>query len=373
VWAPAGRAGRCAVSARGAALRALPARAVGVPPGAKSTTGPVLRRLRTLLVTGTAVALGVAFWALAGMHAALAAEHEEAVPALTALDAAAAALRRADDAAAGGFAKFTPGSSELAAPGPNYQDQLAAANQSLAQVAEFNVAGERATLILGRVQGQLVAYANLVASAQGYFQRGDARLGAARMWDASHLLRRGDEGGVLHGLNELGAEQQRTVADRARSGWMSWWAVPLWTVPLVLLLALLVGTQLFLRRRLGRAVNLWLLAATVLLAGTVGYGVAMAERHLKRGRADLVELRLQTQSQAINDLLGCSNPDCGPTVARDTSLQGNPALLLRTEQPTEPPGGVTVLVLLPVTALLVGTLTVVGLQAPIAAYRFERR
>jgi hypothetical protein len=375
---PAGGAPRPAGPGRVArirrALAALPARALGVPPGAKSSTGPVLRRLRNLLVAGTAVAFGLAFWAMATMHGALVVAHDEAVPALTALDAASAALRGADGAAAVGFARFTAGQSELVATGPEYQDQLAAANQSLAQVAEFNVAGDKGTLLLQRVQGQLVAYADLVARAQGYYQLGNVRQGAARMWDASHLLYRADEGGVLHGLDELEAEQQRTVGDRARAGWMGWWSIPLWTVPLGLLLALLAGTQLFLRRRLRRTVNLWLLGATVLLTATTAYSAALAVWHVHRGRSDLVQQVRIVPATHLYDLLrvSCDNI-CGPTVDAATSAEGTPTTLRsRADQPTAPPNGDAVLYLLPATALLVGTLAAVGLQAPVAAYRFEQ-
>jgi hypothetical protein len=369
------------------AAPAVVLRAVGVRPGARSSTGPVLRRLRTLLVAGTAVALGLAFWAATAMHRTVEVVHGDAVSAVTALDATATAIQAADVAAVTAFSQVDVGQAGLVDTGPDYQDQVAAANQSLAQAAAADVAGGEGTVGIQRVQGLLVEYADLVTRAQGYYQLHNAGLAAAAMWDASHLVHRADSG-ILVGLDFVKHKEQDAVTDRSHGDWMSWRFVPLWAVPLVLLAALLVGTQRYLRRRLRRVVNPPLLAASVVLLGVLAYTGYLAAAAQHRGRVPLLQPASPVPPAEVFVLVGrtCAE-DCGVTLERARSATGQPGgddagtvtqpgatgparLHDAAADRTRPPLGWSVFAVLPAAWVVISGLSWWGLHGPERDYRF---
>lgn len=373
---------------------------LGVPADAASTTGPVLRRLRTLLVGCAVIALVLTGWAFASMHAYAESVHGGAAPAVLELSGAAAALVRADGIAITSFdANAGP-----ADPGTAFQNQLTVASQNLAQVAESSVAGVDGSRILQLVQGQLVSYADLVARAQASYRAGDTVLGATAMWDASLLLT-GEDTGILAQIRELTRLQQTTADRRAGAGWMNAWSTTLWSLPLVALSVLLVGTQLFLRRRLRRSVNPWLVPATAVLLAVIAYSGVLAEgSRLGDGREairqvteqrqhDLAEARTINLSRLLALVRERCVPvgDCGPTVAAvarrdgvsvvpraDTATDPVGLVAATTEaenldRRTTPPGGRTGLVLLiPSLLVVVGALAWAGLYRPLNEYRFQR-
>jgi len=370
---------------------------LGVPVGARSTTGPVLRRLRTLLAGCAAVGLVLTAWGFAAMHAYAASVHGKAAPAVLELSGAAAALVQADLIAVNSF------EAGLADPGTAFQNQLTVASQSLAQVAESNVAGADGSRILLLVQGQLGSYADLVAQAHANYKGGDPVLGTTAMWDASRLLNASDTG-TLAELDKLTGLQQAAADRRAGTGWMNSWSTTLWLLPLVGLAVLLVGTQVFLRRRFRRSVNPWLLPATAVLLGLIAYGGVLAgQSRLGDGREAIRQLAAQRQhdraeTQAIERqqllrLVEAQCPpegDCGPTVsavARGGGASPTPGAGAATDSPdlrevtnaardvdqrTAPPGGRTGVVLIPAMLLVVGALAWAGLYRPLDEYRFRR-
>jgi hypothetical protein len=221
-----------------------------------------LWRLLTALVTAAIAVLVTSVWAFAAMHGTAAEVHTRSAPSIVGVVATRAALIEAD---ADAVDSFSSGEAQLAGPGERYQNQIAVASQSLAQVAENNVAGDQASQTIQLVEGLLVAYTGLIEQADAHYRQDvDRALGAADLWYASHLLH-ADTDGILAQLDTLLGEEKKALADQLSSGGMNVLWVYAWAVPVAILLALLVVTQVFLRRRFRRVVNPPLAGATALL------------------------------------------------------------------------------------------------------------
>lgn len=196
--------------------------------------------------------------------------------------------------------------------------------------------------------------------------------------DGVDLLSRSDLAdayGLMHGdngmmpvLDGLIVAQQDTVNRLADSGRLSPWAVPVWLLPLVALLALLVGTQVFLRRRLRRTVNPWLLVATAVLLAAIGYGNALVVGYRFGAESDYLLARVSSTAAtereahaALLDRIGCEPAACGRTLARPVERdavdveQGERSVRQQAPESlkelTSPPSGRPGLVLLLIAAL----------------------
>jgi hypothetical protein len=228
----------------------------------ETPTRVTLWRLLVALLAASVAVVVTSVWAFAEVHDTAAEFRAHSVPSIVGVATARAALVEADTAAIG---SFSSGEVLLAGPGQRYQTQIAVASQSLAQVAENNIAGAPASQQLQMVEGLLVAYTGLIEQADAHYrQDGDRALGAADLWYASHLLH--DPGtGILVQLDALRDKQKAALARQLTTGGMSVGWVYAWTVSGAVLLVLLVVAQAFLRRRFRRVVSLPLAGATALL------------------------------------------------------------------------------------------------------------
>jgi hypothetical protein len=260
-------------------------------------TRTALRRLLVvLMVAGLAVVVASA-GAVQAMRATATEVGTRTAPSIVDSLAARAALVEADAAA---VQSFRSGEVALSGPGERYQSQIAVASQSLAQLAEHNVAGPAASQAIQLVEGLLVAYMGLIEQADAHFRqsRGTA-LGTADLWYASRLVH-APESGLLAQLDAL-REAQTVVLGRqldsggAAPGWRY-----AWPLAGLLLLLTLVATQVFLSRRFRRTVNPALLGATVLLVvlGTAMWSTVSARHELSAAQHALGELGTTRTAQS---------------------------------------------------------------------------
>jgi hypothetical protein len=359
----------------------------------RATTRVTLIRLRAALLGCAVLTLVTSYLAVTGVVDTAVLVRDRTSQAILAVAAARDALVSADAAAVSSFAS---GEAKLAGPGQDYENEMAAASQSLAQVAEFNQADESAGGAPQVVAGLVTAYASAMGQADAHFrQPGSAVVGLADLWYASRLLHA--PGGVLAQLTDLQA-QERAALDRQLAGdGMSAGLLPLWLLPPVLLLVLLVLTQLYLRRRFRRRLNPLLLGASVLTAGVV---VALSATLGLAGGLDDVRdrvdqaLAVRQAEVAATDANGqaglanlvrqqCGPAGCGSTVddfeaairpvsaapdATDRVAAAVKAVTAQAASATES-GGLPVLV--PVGVVLAAGLVVSGLYRRIDEYRYE--
>ncbi|MFY1690824.1 hypothetical protein [Plantactinospora sp. WMMB782] len=260
------------------------------------TTRRTLLRLLGALLGVTALVLAGSLAVVWGTHRTADTVRGRSLPSVMELSAVRTALVRADTAAITSFQTRQAG---LVGPGEEYQNQIAAASQSLAQAAEDIGSGGAGSRQIQVVEGLLVTYVGLMGQADAHYrQSGPGGLATAYAWYASRLLH--SDGGILALLDSLLAAQSEALEASLSSGWLSPAATLLWAVPALLLLALLVGTQVFLRRRFRRAVNWGLAAATVLLvvltAGTSF--VLVSKGQLADAHAELAEVRRLSAEQS---------------------------------------------------------------------------
>ncbi|WP_414938500.1 hypothetical protein [Amycolatopsis sp. cmx-11-51] len=354
-----------------------------------------LVRLRTALLALTFAVLVLSLWAFHSVQRTAETVRDRTSHAVLEVTAARAALVAADAAAVTSFAS---GEAKLAGPGQEYSNQLALASQSLARIAESNQAGETGGNALQVVEGQVAAYSGSIGQADVHFRQPDAPvLGAADLWHASRLLHA--PGGVLDELETLQGRQREALNQQLSSTGVSLATLPLWLLPVLALLALLVLTQLYLKKRFRRLVNFPLLAATLLVA-TIG--MALVFTMISRGRLDSVAMRLDgvaaardAQIQAADDagqrrladLLSdyCDEEQgCGVTAdefrmrAGQTSnvetdntrvaTAGTKAVAADASEAAESGGRE---ILIPVGTLLAGGLILLGMHARVEEYRYR--
>jgi hypothetical protein len=211
------------------------------------------------------------------------------VPAIGEIAAAKSALLRADR---GAITSFTSGGAQLSGPGDEFGNQIAVASQSLARVAEHNMAGETGSSLLQLVEGMVVSYTGMIEQADAHFrQPGGESLGAVDLWNASRLLHRPD-GALVSQLDALSAAQREALDRQVAGTAMTPGVVLLVYLPALALLVLLVLANVVFFRRFRRRVNLWLvLAAAALVALTVIAGrVAGSHQDLETTRTMLYQL-----------------------------------------------------------------------------------
>jgi hypothetical protein len=339
--------------------------------------------------------LATSFWLFQGVHETVTAAGSTAMPAIMEVSNAQRALAAADRAA---IEAFPEDSATAALPAElEYKEQIQIAGLNLAQAAEDNAA-DGAGLQLA--QGLLVAYTDLIEQAREHYQRRDRALGATYLWYASHLLHGG--GGILEVLDGFREQQRSWLRQRFPSTWPMRAAAIGWAASLLVLLVLLGTTQLFLRRRFRRLLNLRLLAATALVAGLAAVtslahvskdrfdDAQQAVRSVVAGRQAETGAERGSGNERLARLLsagcGAELARCGPTVrqalsgprdgaarvptapdpsevAEDSRLAGS-----RMATAAEYSGLAS---LIPLLAVVAGALIWSGLQPRINEYRYQ--
>ncbi|AWS41660.1 hypothetical protein [Streptosporangium sp. 'caverna'] len=344
--------------------------------------------------------LATSLWLFQGVHQTVTAAGSTAMPAILEISNAQRALAAADRAAI----TISPNSSETTTlPAElEYKKQIQIAGLNLAQAAEDNAADDaEETDGLQLAQGLLVVYTDMVEQAGEHYQRGDRALGATYLWYASHLLH--EDGGILDVLNGFREQQYAWLKQRFPSTWMMPAATISWAVSLLLVLVLLGATQLFLRRRFRRTLNVLLLAATVLV---VGLASMTSLAHVSKNRLDdahekvlsVVAARQAetgTEYRAGNTQLaqllsiecGTNLDRCGLTARQAlTASQGDPGAadapapfevaesskqaIERTTDAAEYSG---LAFLIPLLSVIIGALIWSGIHPRINEYRYEPR
>jgi hypothetical protein len=285
------------------------------------TTRSTLWRSLVVLEVALVAALGMTVWVAQGTQATAERVKAHSVPSIMHILAAHAALVAADEAAVD---SFRTGAVGLTGPGERYQNQIALAGQSLTQLAVDSIAGAGVGQSIQLVQGQLAAYSGLIEQADAHYRQDPASvLARADLWYASRLLHM-PAGGILAQLDDLLAVERQALAGQLTAGRMAPGWVAVWIVPVAVLLALLVGTQVFLSRRFRRTFNLPLLGATaavLVLAAGMSFDVAArgeltATRNAGDALAGVWQARIDAVDrhgqQMLGDLVARPCPDgCG--------------------------------------------------------------
>ncbi|XVS68051.1 hypothetical protein ACQPYE_18990 [Actinosynnema sp. CA-299493] len=352
----------------------------------------LVRRLWFLL--GAAVlTLATAPWAVWAVADTAGTVRDRTTEAVLETAAARLALTAADRAV---ITSFASGHAALTGPGQDYTNRLAAANQSLAKVAEANQAAAGA----GRLQviaGLVAAYSGAVGQADAHYRVPEATgLGAADLWYASRLLHA--PGGVLEQLETLQADQRAALAEQLDDGTL--WPPLLWSQPASPLLPALFGLVLLavqwqFFKRFRRVLNVWLAVATVLtLFVAVALLFTASQRQQLVQVGDRVDTLLAERQAAVSadeavgqralaDLLSglCGAQGCGPTV--DEFRAGLPAqvtdvtnehdtdaqeVTAQTRAATDSGGRGW---LVPLAAVLAFVLVVIGMVRRLNEYRYR--
>jgi hypothetical protein len=229
----------------------------------RTTTRRDLQRFAVALVVLTVLTAAFALAAFDRAQRTADTIRADTAPAVVEVSAARAALVEADRAA---VTSFSTGAVRLSGPGDEYRDQIAIASQHLTRAAAHDIGEGSAPQTLELVNAQLAAYSSSIEQAAASFRHNEGTaLWASDLWTASRLLHADD--GVLALLNELRNAQVRTLDSQVDSGANTVLTTLSWSAPGVALLALLGVTQLYLRRRFHRTINLGLAAATVSVLG----------------------------------------------------------------------------------------------------------
>jgi hypothetical protein len=297
------------------------------------TTRSTLWRSLVVLEMALVAALGTAAWVSQGTRAAAERVEAHSVPSIMHILAAHAALVEADEAAVD---SFRTGAVGLTGPGERYQNRIALAGQSLTQLAVDSIAGAGVSQGIQLVQGQLAAYSGLIEQADAHYRQDPASaLARADLWYASRLLHM-PAGGILAHLDDLLAVERQALAGQLTAGRMAPGWVVVWIVPVVVLLGLLAGVQMFLSRRFHRTFNVPLIGATaavlVLAAGMSFDFAARGELTATRNAGDALTGVWQARTDAtdrrgqqmLSDLVAKACPEgCEETVERPAA-KGEP-------------------------------------------------
>ncbi|MEU1882041.1 hypothetical protein ABZ470_32470 [Streptosporangium sp. NPDC020072] len=336
-----------------------------------STTRRTLWRLRAMLTVAVAALFVTSFWLFQGVHQTA---DSRAISAILEISSVRQALATADRAAVETFLGTSergtsepdtpgPGASGARAPEPGtaeagvsgsgvpspggatltlpaeqeYREQIQTAGLNLAQAARDDVADD----VPGRsddlqlAQGMLAVYTTLVEQAGEHYRRGDGTVGATYLWGASRLMHH-DRQGILKTLDDAQERQWTWLRAQFPSTWAMRTATVCWGLCLLTTLALLCGTQVFLRRRFRRDLNPRLLTATALVlvlaaatspayfsgadldeAGTMTRRVAEARKAGVEAEHDYGDERLARLLDPV-----CGTPGtCGPTVTKELRVR----------------------------------------------------
>lgn len=343
-----------------------------------STTHRDLLRLRLGLLGLTVVVLALSVWSFAATQSVLGAVRNQTAPAVLDVASARAALMQAHSAAVGSFVHQ---GAQLVGPGEQYTTDLAVAQQDLARAAGDNAGGPTGSAELQLIAGLLATYSDWMGQAGAHYP---GTLSTTDLWYASRSLY--GDGQMLQHLNAL-ADSQRQELDRQLSeGWLNPWTVLAWALPAIALLALLTHTQRFLWRRFGRRFNPWLLGATALLlmlVAATSTSLVLADRaHAATAALTAYVTSSDQQSDAVSagaqhDLITLVRNSCGGDCGATLPLTPpSETLTVPTPVPVATQfDGITdlgwLLVVIPVLALGIAALTLIGLQDRIDEYRYR--
>jgi hypothetical protein len=355
-----------------------------------STTRRTLLRLRLALLGLTAAVLAMSAWSFAATQTVLSTVRDQTAPAVLDVASAHAALVQAHAAA---VSSFVDGGAALVGPGEQYETDLAVAEQDLARAAGDNAAGSPGGTELQLIAGLLTTYSGWISQADTHLR--DAPTGPLHLTDLWYAARSlvGDDQTLAH-LETLADEQRQELDQQLTADWLNPVTVLAWLVPSLLLLALLLHTQRFLRRRFRRQYNPWLIGATAVLVLLVG---ATSTELLMAGRAHTASAALTAyvsasdqQSAAVfagaeQHLVQLVRTTCGPPGkpdgCGDTMPTTPPPVLLTAPRPTassaaDATAGFAsatefgwLLVVIPVLAGIVAALVLAGLQPRVDEYR----
>ncbi|MEU8330444.1 hypothetical protein [Micromonospora sp. NPDC048839] len=357
-----------------------------------STTRQTLVRLRGWLLGVTAVTLATGLTVFLGVAGNADIAAERSVPAILASYDAQDALRNAHLAAVDNLSR---GGVVLGGPGVEYQRQIAAAGQFLTLVAENNAARDKGTRDIQTIEALLVTYTGLIGQADARFR--DAELGAlgvAALREAASLLN-----DILDRLQDLRDKQRDALDAQADNLWTNERTTVVWLLPMVTLGVLLVWTQAYLTRRFRRTANVPLLLATAAVVGMMGLtGLSNlsadkldeAQAGVRRVDGSRERQAVDVGSRAAYGLADQVEKQCGKVACVDTTAA------LRRSFPSPPPtpgavaGGTNDAevaandaltnvaddaansrrgeVLLPVLALVIAGLVLLGFQPRLAEY-----
>lgn len=356
----------------------------------------MLRSLLAAILVTTAAVAAFSWAAFDSVHDTIDTVDTRTSAALVAASAAKSALVEADRLA---INSFVTGEARLSGPGDQYQNRIAAASQSLAQVAEANVAGDAGSEQIQVVEGLLVAYTGWIGQADAH-HRQDSGLATTDLWYASRLLHA--DGGVLAQLDTLVDVQRDALAVQLARSSTSLWRVVSLTVPVVLLLGLLIGAQVFHAKRFRRTFNPLFLLATAVLVGLCVItlrgvdaqdrvaGAAGDLRALVETWEDRTSATTAVGQHALGDLVTaeCRAADggCGYTVTRFISelpavhgeAQASDLVLAeRVERVNDnidaANDAADLELLIPAAALLIAVLVWLGFRPRLDEYRHRRR
>ncbi|MFF0393006.1 hypothetical protein ACFYS8_30520 [Kitasatospora sp. NPDC004615] len=246
-------------------------------PATPSTTARTLRRLRAALVAGSLLTGALCLLVSSQAHTGTDAAGGRAAPALLRAEAANSALADAHRVAVHGFLQGTVG---LGGLGDQYQNDIAAISQNLAELARYNVAGPESTSDLQLVEGLVVAYnAEIEQAAADYQRTHDINRALPALWYATLQYRE-----ISATLDRLRTDGRTALTDRRSSAWLAGTTELLFLLPFALVLALFARTQFVLRRRFRRRLSIWLTTAALALTAAVlwcGQSLGASEGHLR--------------------------------------------------------------------------------------------
>ncbi|MGD0241030.1 MAG: hypothetical protein ABSB59_11975 [Streptosporangiaceae bacterium] len=298
---------------------------VTAPQRAPSTTPLLLDRLCAVLMTLALLTGGTALLVTWQEHTVVVAAGEHTATAVMEAYAAGQALADADSLA---IQTIPLG----AGPSGQHQDDIAAAEQSLEQVAENNAAGASGSQALQLIEGLVPAYTGLVEQADAHYRMqvaSDSGVGLEDLWSASELM----HGQLLTGPDSLGflqSAERRALVSQQSSPWVSPWLSALWIIPALALLGTLAATQRLLGRRLRRILSKYLTvaAAAVIALCLMGSHVIDSERSFRAASGPLqAVVALQEVRTDITDgygqatLKGLFGTHCGQCSAEQREVQ----------------------------------------------------
>jgi predicted PurR-regulated permease PerM len=299
---------------------------------ATTVTWQTLRRLRISLLAVTLV-LCAAAATLLGVAAHTA--NTMLASATTAADQIATARQALTEADSAAISSLGSNTAQLTGPGNDYLGEITLASQSLEQVAEVNEAGAAGSQSLRLIGSLISTYSGMIEQANADYAGSQPELGLAEVWYASDFMHM-PQSGILAELSTLEQAEQDGLRADDSSFWTSPWTVPLWGVPAILLLVLLIRTQRYLSRRFQRTINplLALSSLLVLLMLIVGPLFALSAddtlarsveglRSITQDRDNQIHT-LDTGQNQLATLLGgyCSTPSAGCQATIDT-VRGN--------------------------------------------------
>lgn len=224
-----------------------------------STTARTLRRLRIWLVVTSLAAGAVCLLVFSRAHAAVDTISNKSAPAIEQADTAYLDFSDADAAAAHGI---RTGTGTFGGLGGDYQNDLAAADQSLSQLAADNVAGADATSELQLVQELVVGYNQQVQQAYADFAQGPGE--PLALAGLSYSMSLADN--VLAALKDLRVKEGDALAAQQSSAWLGALGYLIWIPLVVAALVLVAVSHTLVRRRFRRRLTGRLAAAALALA-----------------------------------------------------------------------------------------------------------